>query len=565
VIKVRAAVCAIFAVLGVAALAAPASAWEPPRKIADAANGVNDLQLVVTSKGETVAAWIEQNHEDIRGFAAVVRADGTFEPAVELARNLGGCVLDIATGGDGTVIVALAHSDGRAVAFRRPPGGSFGGPESVADSDSGSSIPALAMGTGGEAAILMRSFDPDTQSIRTVIHTSAGPEAWRAGPVISTDPEYGGFDVAVTPDGAAVGVWIVDPPRDDDNGGGGPLPGTPLEPPRERKPSAVKSATLFPDGRASAVQVLRESTSLKTCPEVEANALGQVAALWHEVDAYCGEWGGDVLALRPAGATQFKAPQVVPGAQSAAARGTLGLADDGRVTVTYDATNGGQLVSGPFDGTLTARKLDAAPIAVGSDPAGVDLVAVRTGNGYATRRHTADGRLSAPSPFGVENMSDYVRVDEAAGHAAGLALFDGGLQLLRQAADAPPPPGPPPPPPGGPSGPVAGGPGTPIGEPLSARIRRVRLDGRRVLVDVFCSVRCTVSARADVLGRRGRRVTLRTGARSVEGTGRLKARLSRRAVRRLGARPRVAVVRLEAKGPAGERSVAVLRPRHRSR
>jgi hypothetical protein len=345
-----------------------------------------------------------------------------------------------------------------------------------------------------------------------------------------------------------------------------PAPPNPLEPSKPTGPSQVKAATLFPDGRVSGVQVLRDSNSTKTCPQVEANALGQVAALWHEVETtQCGSWGGDVLALRPAGAAEFRAPQIVPGAQSEAARGVLGLADDGRLTVTYDGANGGQLVAGPFDGTLTARKLDATPIALGSDPAGVDLVAVRTADGYATRRHTADGRLSAPSPFGVANMSDYVKVDEAAGHAAGLALFDDGLQLLRQAADAPPPPGPPPAPPG-PAGPVAGGPAGPAGDALSARIRRVRLDGRRVVVDVYCSVRCTVAARVDVVGRRGsRRVTLRTGARSVEGAGRLQARLSRRAVRRLGARRRVAVARLEAKGPTGERSVAVLRPSRRSR
>jgi hypothetical protein len=84
-------------------------------------------------------------------------------------------------------------------------------------------------------------------------------------------------------------------------------------------------------------------------------------------------------------------------------------------------------------------------------------------------------------------------------------------------------------------------------------------------VDVHCSRRCTVAARMTLRGRRGRRAVLRTRSRSFEGSGRLSAQLSKRLARRLGRERRVAVARIEAKGPAGERAAAVLRPARRGR
>lgn len=523
--------------------AAEASGWEQPLPLAAPQTSPNDYQLVVTSTGETVAAWIEQNHASIRAFAAVVRADGTFEPAVELARDLAGCVLDIATDAHGNVIVALSHADGQIDVFRRAPGGSFGAPEIVRPAGSGSGAPKVAMNPSGDAAVLTR----EGSSTSVLVSRGGGP--WSDERWVSGGEELGGYDVAMTPAGDVVAVWISDGQE------------------RPDRISTVNATTLRVDGTQSAVQVLRSSTSTKTCPQVEANALGQVAALWHEIEhTQCGEWGADVLALRPAGATAFETPQIVPGAQSAAALGRLGLADDGRLTVTYDGANGGQIVSGPFGGALSATEIGTAPVALGTDPAGADIVAVRdaTASGsIATRRHHRSGQLGAPQPLRADGAIDeYMAVDEGGQRTAALVFVEGrGLHVIPGTPASEAPPAAPPAASGGASPAPQGGAITPPSPAFAARVRHVRVRGRSVRVSVGCIPRCTATVRLTLTGRTGKRVRLTSRARSLTRRAVVAFRLSRAAQRRLGGRRYALVARLSAIGPSGERAEAVVRRR----
>src|SRR5689334_21984956 len=88
------------------ALALPAAshaepAWQPAVALTQpgVTNG-NDWQLVTTSQGETVAVWVQANDANtfpLRLMSVVQHADGTTEPARELAPDLAGCVLDIAS------------------------------------------------------------------------------------------------------------------------------------------------------------------------------------------------------------------------------------------------------------------------------------------------------------------------------------------------------------------------------------------------------------------------------------------------------------------------------------
>jgi hypothetical protein len=449
----------------------------------------------------------------------------------------------------------------------------------------------------------------------TRVAVSRTPGTWSAPTTLASDPEFGGHDVAITPDGSAVAVWVV-------------------EPTVEGGLSSVKAATLLPDGTATPVQTLRSTTSIKTCPEVQTNALGQVAALWHEIEeSYCGVWGGDLLALRPAGSVLFDAPQVVPGARDAASRGTLGLTDDGRISVTYGGVDGGQLVAGPFGGVLRVTAADGL-LAHGTDPGGADILAVAAvdGTGADTVRHAGGGTLSPRAPLATEGIgTHYMLVDEGAGRGA--AMYSGAVSgreewALQVAVDGPAevttngggeePPGDDPStddpstddtsgddtstddtsgddtsrddtpgddtsrratsggkPSGG--GPVEGAPGgvtsgggearhqlpAPAADPFGAFVRavRVRTRGRHaaVLVDVICTQRCTASARVTLRDRRGRRLRLRAAPRALERSGTLRARLSRRAVHRLRREPHRVTVRLAAASASGARATSIVR------
>src|SRR2546423_6220166 len=90
------ALAAVVIVLAGASVAG-AEGWGAPDTLALPSDDVNDQQLVATPAGEAVAGWIEQGRDPIRAFAAIKRADGTLDGPVEIAGNVAGCVLDIAT------------------------------------------------------------------------------------------------------------------------------------------------------------------------------------------------------------------------------------------------------------------------------------------------------------------------------------------------------------------------------------------------------------------------------------------------------------------------------------
>jgi hypothetical protein len=412
------------------------------------------------------------------------------------------------------------------------------------------------MNPSGDAAVLIR----DGSSTSAFVSRDGG--AWSDPSPLAMGDEFGGHDVAMTPAGDVVAVWISD---------GHERPGG---------ISLVKATTLYADGTQGPIQVLRSSTSTKTCPQVEANALGQVAALWHEIEqTQCGEWGADVLALRPAGATSFQMPEIVPGAQSAAALGQLGLTDEGRITVSYDRGNGGQIVSGPFGGVLTAHELGGGPLALGTDQAGADIVAVGDPAVYgavATRRLQRNGVLGPVQrlPFDAP-VDTYMRVDEGGRRAAALVFVEGrGLHVVpgtpagdapasgEPASDGPTRDGPP----AARDPDTAGGPAqdstiTPLQPDFAAWVNRVRVHGRTVAVEVACMPRCSATVRLTLTGRRGARVHRTARARPVLRRRVLRFRLARREVRRLGRRPYRMSAKLSARGPGGQRADAVARRR----
>jgi hypothetical protein len=229
------------------------------------------------------------------------------------------------------VAVAWLVPNGEIQVARRPAGGGWTEPETVVEPWHGSGAPSIAMNAAGDLAVAWSQSSSGQYSGQEHAHVSVSKAGKPFGAPQAIEPPRpygpGGIDVAVTPAGDAVAVWATSPDQ-----------GT----------SRVLAATRTADGVVTPVQTLADSATEKTCPQVVANALGQVAALWHEVDFNCFEWGGDVMALRPPGQVLFSAPAMLPGAQDNATRGTLGLADDGTITVAYSNHSGGQLISGSF-------------------------------------------------------------------------------------------------------------------------------------------------------------------------------------------------------------------------
>jgi hypothetical protein len=433
---------AALTVLVLAASAATASAveraWQPPQLVHE--GSPNDLHVVRTSLGETVTVYLDQTDFPIRMFARVKRADGTLEPAVELASELAGCVLDLATDARGWTIASWMTPNGTIKIARRPPGGVFLPPEVVRGSNNtGGSNGKLAMNPRGDAALFWALYDGDGHYVYQAAISRAGGSF---GPVETLTPAMpigtGGYDVALTPAGELVAVFATNEETEQ------PQPpvevGLPTPPPERTSHATVHAVTRPVAGGATPIQKLSEFAGWATCPQVLSDGNGRVAAIWHEIDnSQCAAFGRDLVALRRVG-TSFEPAAEVPGSRGQASPGELAVSDGGQIAIGY-STGDGQLVTGSFETPLSVRhsfgNYYGAPALAGG--ANGEVVFGPAEGPVDTGRLKTDGSIAPAQALrpDCENVR-YVRLDvNEQGEAAAVMMRDGGIVELVTDAPAP--------------------------------------------------------------------------------------------------------------------------------
>jgi hypothetical protein len=515
--------------------------WKSPQVLNRPATDANGPHVVTTNLGEVVSVWVEQDEGDpfpMRMVSRVRRADGTLEAPVELAPELAGCVLDLATDALGNVIASWQLPDGTIKVSRRPPGGSFGPPEVVARPTNGGSSPVLATNARGDAALMWAQFRPQArwgQWTHFVAVSRLGApfgapeqiEPWR--PVAT-----GGYNVALTPAGDVVGIWAANPEK--------------WEPERDTygDPARVETATLTAAGLVTPVQKLSEFEGGATCPELLSDGQGRVAALWHEIHTdYCLVWGRDMLALRKAGIL-FEPPTEVPTSRGNVSRGELAVSDAGEITVAFADSDGGEVVRGSFDSPLEVavpQFPSSGGASLAGNAGGEVVFGSPEGSGLQTARLNPEGRMEAPQDLRDDcawvNYADF-DVNSGGLAAATMMVQGGNLELSTDGpSDAPgsqdcsPPslwygPG------SGPSahttGPppsASGAPGSPpsaVGFSLNVRRARIARKGSklRLKADVACGVACSTRVVGKLIGRGGKLLDRASRVRSLaRGSGRI--------------------------------------------
>lgn len=558
--------------------------WSAPQVLNAPSTDASGTHVVTTPLGETVTVWIEQDESNpfpMRMMARVKRADGTLEDAVEIAPELGGCVLDLATDGLGNVVASWQLPDSTIKAARRPPGGKFGPAEIVNDPPySGGSSPVLAMNHGGDAAVMWAEFTQDgggqwTHSV--AVSRGGAPfgepvqlEPWR-------DIAFGGYDVALTPIGDVVGVWSINPERWDP------------EDPTYGDPARVKTATLTPSGVVTSEQTLAEFSGAATCPQVLSDGRGRVAALWHEIHFdYCAVWGRDMLALRKAG-PQFDQPVEVPTSAGNVSYGSLAVSEDGDITVAFSDQDGGEVVQGSFDKPLevVVPRFPAygTPSLSGAENGEV-VFGSAEGSQLETARLRPNGDLDPPQDLRADcSHIRYATFDvNRSGLASAVMLSDDwNLELATDSSSAVPGTrrcnpgsasswGEPDAPsaPSGSSAPPASSSGvTPAAAGLVLNVEKSQISRRggklRLKVRVNCGLACSLAAQGKLIGRGGKRLARATATRWLaRGAGWLPLELKLPHGLPATRRPKRVSLRLTASDPGGnvlvrKLSVAVAR------
>jgi hypothetical protein len=421
---------------------APASAdWSAPERLTRAGTSANGVQLIHTSVGETVTAWVEQSNEDpfpMRLAVAVKRAGEPLEEVQILADQLAGCVLDIAADAAGNVLIAWQLPDGTIRVARRPPGGEFSAPETLRKGSGevygSASAPRLSMNESGDALVTwtdwysyyeLRRQDPRRDAM-AAISRDGGP--FEPAVKLTEAPGDGSWshDSVITATSEVVFLWAETYEEATDPGW------------RLTAPSRVRAVWRSAEGVNSDVQTLVTTDNFVSCPRVATDGAGRVATIWHEVEpVQCLSGGFYKLARRLAGEA-FAEPTVVPGSSNSAAGGALELDASGNISIAFDNFDdppGIRVVTGPFDGELSLAHIRGGVAGIAATPDGT--VIGRFPHPFAWRTPMEVGRLGSNGTFeeATDVRDDCAPVEWAdvsattAGTAVAMGLPNGVTEL----------------------------------------------------------------------------------------------------------------------------------------
>ena len=353
--------------------------WEQPAQLIgppDEPNG--SPQVVMTSKGEAVAAWAAMKNSDFPIHARwSVRKHG--EPASaprELPGDLSCCVDGIAADRDGNAVLVAQNTYGDIEVATRPPGGDFGAPVALARTNQ---WPLIASNGKGDIAVVW--FDAEGGTFVASVRPNGGDFGTpvQVSDRLPVDPFE--RDVAFTDGGEVLVAWS------------------------DESYQHVYASVGSIDGTPQATQLLSTPLRMAADPRVAVDALGRAAAVWNESSAQPAYSDTEMIAMRPSGAG-FDPGLPVPGAETGTAPGRVAMSADGRVTVAYGTTSyRGRVYSAQFGAPLERVRT----FGLNSWPAIPELVTNRAGlvlvSWNADAYHLVTAFRSGDQPFGsVEDL-----------------------------------------------------------------------------------------------------------------------------------------------------------------
>ena len=362
-------------IVALAALAcvAPASAWVTPQQVSQPELESVAYALATGTDGTTSLVWVTDT-----GYAATLKvasrpAAGRFGAPVTASPidDTDGSGLGIAVGPDGSTTVAWPQDTTGAVytATRGPGAEAFGspqmldpggapGPMQVAAGDDGTTLVAWAYGTGGGGTVIRAAIRPPgasafgtAQTISDAGHNVRDPIALAAPDgslTVLWHGRYGGantIEAATRPAGgttfSAVQVIATTGPSLSPTtavaaavGGDGSVTVVWGD---DASPAALRTATRPAGATAFGAPEVVPTTDLlpdSAYPVIAVGPDGAVAIAWLESPSP-GPGSTIRVAVRPAGATSFRAAQALAPADVQSSSLAMAVAPDGRFTVAW--------------------------------------------------------------------------------------------------------------------------------------------------------------------------------------------------------------------------------------
>ena len=291
----------------------------------------------------------------------------------------------------------------------RAPGEQFGPPRSL---DLGSSVAVDV--TGGDLAASGTVQDGRTTTLDVAIAPD-GDRFDEPTTVITAAPRdtFYGSDVWLSPDGEVTAIWAR------------------LDRVLERY--FVESASVSPTGVVGEIQTLADSTTVKSCPRLDGDATGVVAAIWRETG--CNQDSLLYSTRQPGG--QFSAARTIAVADEIRDP-MLDVSDDGVVHVSYWAGGSTVILTGMIGDPLAFASLledSRYEQAVGTSDSGVISVAGRHGKGFTIGDLEPSGQMSSGTLVPGANRESVIAPLGPDGAAVMTFEWGQGIELQTGALD----------------------------------------------------------------------------------------------------------------------------------
>lgn len=302
---------ALMAAAPAVALASPLGAWQLPGT-ALSGSSADSSQIITTSDGSTVVAWLEGGHVITR----TRPAGGEFGAAQTLAgTGTSPTELTLASAPDGTVWLGWYQGSSTIAAASRPAGGSFGAVQTVAAGVNDGRYLRFGF-TADSSKVFLAWAESPTRVARVALKTGAGSFGSAAQPLPGI--EYiNDLYFNVIQSGAAEGTAVITAQNYDVALGG------------QRVVAAIRSPSSGTFGTIDPVSGTTDGTRWLTEPQV-----GPGGALTVAYQSFSTPVAIRSATLQP-GATQFDPALGASSNTSNASRPALAVAPSGKIAIGY--------------------------------------------------------------------------------------------------------------------------------------------------------------------------------------------------------------------------------------
>ncbi len=453
----------------------PGGSFGPPENLSATGRDATDPEISVLPDGAATVVWSRSDGSNTIIQSRTRPPGGSFEAAEDLSPiGEDSQFPRIAAGPEGTTVVAWSCILCGAIPTNlvqistRPPGGSFGSPQSLSGGGGPAINAAVAVGPGGMVAVAWRkrlgpdwriqaavrpaggSFGvPSTLSAAGVDfirpEVATGPDrtttvVWQgdeaAGPIQgSTRPPDGSFAPAETLSGATGGIYGSVVEAGDD--GSMTVAWNSYEDPDYE----AQTRTRVAGGVFGPIETLSAGDGWAEYVQLAAGPAGLTTAIWRQDD---GATSRARAATRASAAEPFGAPQYLSDSGQAAWLPEIAVGPDGAATGVWRRSNGANSIvqtasTQPPEFALDVTREGTGSGAVTSTPAGIDCGADCTEDYTSYTKVTLTAAPDTGSSFGGWSGA----CEGAAGVTCELEITEAATAGASFTADPPTPPTPP--------------------------------------------------------------------------------------------------------------------------